>query len=100
VRTARDDNAATSLCDRRRFIHVPENYDETHLFLSVVADKFGSGGKAYFAVSSALSIGEVQTTVGSLTHDVIVEPSLEKTAQAVAYFLSAVELRGITGLSK
>ena len=79
---------------------VSENYDQRHLFLSVVCVKFVSDGKTYFAVSSALSIGKVQTTVESLTHDVMVEPSLETTARAVVYYLSAVELRGITGATK
>ncbi len=76
---------------------VPDTYEETHLFLSVVAEKFVSGGKTHFAVSSALSIGKVQTTVGSLTHDVIIEPSIQTAAQAVVSYLSGVELRGITG---
>jgi hypothetical protein len=77
---------------------VPENYDHTHLFLSIVATKISTaGGKTIYAVSSALSVGKTQTTVGSLTHDVIVESSIDTMARAVVYYLSAVELRGITG---
>lgn len=79
---------------------VSDSYDQPHLFLSVVGVKFVSGGKTYFAVSSALGVGKVQTKVESLTHDVIIEPNLETTARAVVYYLSSVELRGITGLTK
>jgi hypothetical protein len=79
---------------------VPGAYDQTHFFLSVVAEKFLAGGQTYFAVSSVLGIGKIQTTVGSLTHDVIVEPSLESAARAVVSHLSALDLRGLTVLTK
>ena len=41
-----------------------DTYEETHLFLSVVAEKFVSGGKTHFAVSSALSIGKFKQRLG------------------------------------
>lgn len=76
---------------------VPEDYAADHLYLSVVTEKIETAsGSTYFAVSSALSVGRKQGNIGSLTHDVIVESTLDATARAVVYYLLAVELRGIT----
>lgn len=80
---------------------VPQAYDKSHLFLSIVVTKVeGSGGRKYFAVSSALSIGRVKGTIESVTHDVIVEPSLQKMASAIGYYLSTAELRSVLKLDK
>lgn len=77
---------------------VPEDYAANHLYRSVVTEKIqAANGKSYFAASSALSVGKKQGNISSLTHDVIVESTLDATARAVAYYLTAVELRGMTG---
>jgi hypothetical protein len=77
---------------------VPEDYSGSHLFLSIVAEKLQTpDGKTYYLVSSALSIGKKSASIGSITHDVIVEPTIDMTARAVTYYLSAVELQGALG---
>jgi hypothetical protein len=77
---------------------VPEDYATDHLYLSVVTEKIKTaGGPTYFVVSSALSVGKTQGNIGSLTHDVIAESTLDATARAVVYYLLAIELRGVTG---
>ena len=77
---------------------VPDSERQTHLFLSVVVAKLRlPGGRTWFVASSALSIGTLEGSLGSLTHDVIVERDLQKLASAVAYYLTAVELRGMVG---
>jgi hypothetical protein len=78
---------------------VAEDYKESHLFLSVVATKLRvSPSKAYFAVSSAVSIGTVQGHLESVTHNVIVQPDIEKMAAAVMFYLSALEFQAGTGV--
>jgi hypothetical protein len=80
---------------------VPEDYDGTHLFLSVVVEKLKtSDGKTFYLVSSALSIGKKSESIGSLTHDVIAEPTIDATARAIAYYLASVELQGALGKMK
>jgi hypothetical protein len=77
---------------------VPEDYDGTHLFLSVVAEKLKtSDGKTFYLVSSALSVGKKSESIGSLTHEVIAEPTIDATARAIAYYLASVELQGALG---
>ncbi|SRR5258708_6385542 len=80
---------------------VPQDYNKSHFFLSIVVTKVeGSGGRKYFVVSSALSIGRVKGTIESITHDVIVEPSLQRMASAIGYYLSTAELRAVLKLDK
>jgi hypothetical protein len=80
---------------------VPQDYDKSHFFLSIIVTKLElPGGRNYFAVSSALSIGKVKGNIESLTHDVIVEPSLQQMASAIGYYLSTAELRGVLKLDK
>lgn len=80
---------------------VPGKEPEAHEFLSVVAAKVRSpGNRVFFVASSELSVGTLAKGghLDSLTHDVIVEPTLPRLASAVAYYLSAIELRGLLGL--
>jgi hypothetical protein len=77
---------------------VAEDYDQDHLFLSVVAEKLKMpDGKFYYVVSSELGVGKKSQWIGTLTHDVIVEPTIELTSRAIVYYLSSAELQGMLG---